>query len=696
MNARIASACGRRWRGLALAVLALLSAAALSANPARREVHERWRRLHPVPRTPELARWFLPGELGHEPGAEPPPPGPQAFLTRTCYGVDNLDGGEWARRNGLGPGLHFSHNLANIFRPELFDTHPEFFPLIAGERTRPPKTRTNWNPELGTPESAALAARAANDHFDAKPEALSFSVGINDALRYGESEATRRWVDPPRYFRRMPVYSDLVFNFTNSVAAQVAVKHPDKLIGALAYYWTEQVPSFPLHPQVVPFLTADRSLLFDPYFRREESALQHAWADKGTHRLGLYDYIYGYGFLVPRIHTTTLARHLRDARRTGFTDYFAELNSNWGLDGPQPWLVAQLLQDPEQSPRALLAEYYRRYFRSAASPMRAFYEKCEALWAGQGGPVYWLKHYRNDSQAALFPPDTRRRLRAYLDAAARAAADAGDAKAAARVALVGAAFSVSERYVELNEAREALGRAVLAAGGGDGAALAALAPLRAADRSARRAFLETVAAVRAEQPYALSPTIPADFARADWGPSADWLLAGGKLEAGRELLVDAGWRGARNSDLHIAGLLYKPGLTEPWVARTEPWEGLVAELRSDRKGVRSLRLENNKSSAFEQVLICLPTVTGTASWEVSGRISPTSQVLFRVLWFDFNKAPCGETTVQIPAGEWKKVVPVIPLTPPSSAFYLGFSLNLLHQQRGDWLEISNVSVTRRD
>jgi hypothetical protein len=67
-----------------------------------------------------------------------------------------------------------------------------------------------------------------------------------------------------------------------------------------------------------------------------------------------------------------------------------------------------------------------------------------------------------------------------------------------------------------------------------------------------------------------------------------------------------------------------------------------------------------------------------------------------VLWYDFYKAPCGETTVQIPAGEWKKVVPVIPLTPPSSAFFLGFSLNLLHQQRGDWLEISNVSVTRRD
>jgi hypothetical protein len=680
--------------GYALALAGLFAVGTLAANPARRENHERWHRLHPAPVAPELARWFLPGELGYEPGAEPPPAGPRAFLTRCLYGVDNLDGGEWARRNGLGPGLRFSHNLAGIFRPELFDAHPEFFALINGERARPRPTRVNWNPELGTAESAAFAAQAANAYFDANPEALSFSVGINDALRYGDSEATRRRVYPPRYFRNMPVYSDLVFNFTNAVAAEVAVKHPDKLIGALAYYWTEQVPGFPLHPQVVPYLTADRSQLYDRAFRREESALQHAWAQKGTHRLGLYDYIYGYGFLVPRIHTTTLARHLRDARRTGFTDYFAELVANWGLDGPQPWLVAQLLQDPEQSPRVLLAEYYRRFFRGAAAPMRAFYEKCEALWAGQGGPVYWLKHYRNDSQAALFPPGARRRLRAHLDAAARAAAS--DSQVAARVALVSAAFSVSERYVEFNEAREALGRAVLAAGGGDATARARLGPLREADRAARSAFLETVPAVRVAQPYAMAPTIPVDFARADWGPSADWLLAGGKLEAGRELLADAGWRGVKKPDLRLAGLLYEPGLTQPWVARTEPWEGLVAELRGDGTEPRTLHLENNKTSAFEQGLVCPPTGSGTASWEISGRISPTSQVLFRVLWYDAYQAPCGETTVQIPAGEWKGVAPVIPLVPPANAFFLGFSLNLLHQQRGDWLQVRNVALTWRD
>lgn len=677
-------------------LLGLGPVSVLWAGPERRETHERWYRLHHV--SPDVARWFMPGELGFEPGAAPPEPGPRAYLTRTFYGVDNVDGGEWARRNGLGSGLRFSHNLSGIFRPELFDARPELFALINGERSRPRPTRINWNPELGTSESADFAAEAANNYFDANPGELSFSVGINDALRYGDSDATRRWVYPPQYFRNMPVYSDLVFNFTNEVAARVAKKHPDKLIGALAYYWTEHEPSFQLHPQVVPFLTADRSLLFDPAFAREEAELQKKWALSGAKRLGLYDYIYGYGFLVPRIHTATLSRHLRDARRIGFTDYFAELNSNWGLDGPQPWLVAQLLQDPERSPRVLLDEYYRRFFRGAARPMRAFYRDCERIWTGQGGPAYWLKHYRNDSQAALFPEAERRRLRSHLDRATLAAA--GDERAAARVKLVSDAFRVTERYVEFAEAREALGRAVLAVTAEgvshDASARERLSLAREKDRVARAVFLATLAEVREAQPYAFCPAIPKDFARSDWGPSADWLLSGGRPPQGRELLRDAGWSGEVKSDLRMAGLLYEPGLTEGWQARTEPWEGLVAELRETGGGARVLRLENNKTSAFEQGVVCPPSGSGIATWEFSGHISPTNQVLFRVLWYDAEHQPCGETTVQIPAGDWTSSKPVIPLNPPGDALFLGFSLNLLHQQKGDWLELRNISLTWRD
>ena len=64
------------------------------------------------------------------------------------------------------------------------------------------------------------------------------------------------------------------------------------------------------------------------------------YAPDNGRRLGLYDYLYGAGFLIPRIHTRLIAEHLKHAAEAGFTDYYAEVNPNWGLDGPMSWLVA--------------------------------------------------------------------------------------------------------------------------------------------------------------------------------------------------------------------------------------------------------------------------------------------------------------------------------------------------------------------
>jgi hypothetical protein len=91
------------------------------------------------------------------------------------------------------------------------------------------------------------------------------------------------------------------------------------------------------------------------------------------------------------------------------------VNPNWGIDGPMPWVLAQLLQNPETSADEFLQEYYTRYFHEAAGPMRRFYERCEAQWLGQGGAPYWLKHYRNQSQAVIFPSTVCRELSHELD-----------------------------------------------------------------------------------------------------------------------------------------------------------------------------------------------------------------------------------------------------------------------------------------
>src|SRR5262249_28058889 len=150
----------------------------------------------------------------------------------------------------------------------LFSEHPEFFPLEAGKRFQPPTRGTvYWNPDLGREEVAKFAASAALKYFSAHPADESFSLGINDGLMFGESPETLSFVTPQRWFRGRPDYSRLVFTFMNRAADELARTQPKKYLGALAYYWAENAPDFPLCPQIVPFLTADRSQGYDEKFK---------------------------------------------------------------------------------------------------------------------------------------------------------------------------------------------------------------------------------------------------------------------------------------------------------------------------------------------------------------------------------------------------------------------------------------------
>ena len=130
------------------------------------------------------------------------------------------------------------------------------------------------------------------------PEQESFALGVNDALIFGESPETLALIGRTAllrpaerdyegqapggglttWFRERPDYSNLVFTFMNRAADELSRTHPQKYLGALAYYWAENAPDFRLNPQVIPFLTADRAQGYDPKFWKEEMDLQERWA----------------------------------------------------------------------------------------------------------------------------------------------------------------------------------------------------------------------------------------------------------------------------------------------------------------------------------------------------------------------------------------------------------------------------------
>jgi hypothetical protein len=215
-----------------------------------------------------------------------------------------------------------------------------------------------------------------------------------------------------------------------------------------------------------------------------------------------------------------------------------------------PWAIAQLLRNPRQDVDALLDEYYAGYFKEAAAPMRRFFERCEEQWMRQTGPAYWLKHYRNESQAVLFPSGVCAELRGLLTQAEAAAATAiadksaptgdaasdlapatlhvtrsnrpvADAAVRRRVALVSDSFGVTERFVRLCEARTELTAGLLRN------ELRGEELRKELDRyvSARAEFVSYTQDVCRRWPLAFSPINYADFLKNEPGFAAALALA---------------------------------------------------------------------------------------------------------------------------------------------------------------------------
>lgn len=435
--------------------------------------------------------------------------------------------------------------------------------------------------------------------------------------------------------------------------------------------------------------------------------------------------------MVPRIHTRLLAENLRRARRAGFTDYYAESHSNWGLDGPMLWLAAQLLQDPEQSPEALLDEYYRRFFREAAVPMRRFFERCERQWMTQPGEAYWLKHYRNESQADLFPSAVCRELRGLLDDAMAGVApspslrrtgkaispnEAGDPVAMRRVKFVSDAFGVTERLVAMQEARTALCRCVLRGDSG----WRRMAGLLKTFAAAHDEFVNFTRALHEREPLAVANVLLDDFTQDDPAPGALLAIArkaaaAGELdrakaevasddaarammesatEDGLELLHDGSLEGTLRPPKVVAGQAFEAALPAAWLSSVEPCEHFEVERLDGSPPV--LRLRGNKDTQIYQWAVARPGECHVVRLEIRGKVSSSCVAKVMIGWLSADNQHLGLQVARLPEGEWPDWVELeLAGTPPPDAKWAGFGLRVNNQMGDDWIEVRDFGMEAR-
>jgi hypothetical protein len=369
--------------------------------------------------------WYFPGNLGEiipqraewgvATGVTVQAP---AYLSRELGGLRGSGDGLWARRNLLNARFAFHHNLTTVFPLALYDEHPEFFPWREGVHFDPRgEPDAGWQPDFSSPAVAAYAAAQARLYFDDRPDAPSFSLGLNDNTAFDEGPGTQALTEPRRWFRDRPDFSNLVFTFMNRAAEDLAPYYPDKYLGCLAYYWCENTPTFPVNAQVLPYLTNDRSFYDNPAWAGEDLTLIRRWAQAGPKIVGIYDYYYGAPFATPRVFTTAMVKSIREAHEAGARAFYAELDPIWPYDALKAWLAARLLWDPAADVPALEAQFYRDLYGPAAGEVQAFFGEAEAAWRQQPGAPRWIKGYKDPYQPLIFSATRVQAMSAALEQA---------------------------------------------------------------------------------------------------------------------------------------------------------------------------------------------------------------------------------------------------------------------------------------
>jgi hypothetical protein len=341
-------------------------------------------------------RWFFPSELFEV------VPDKKTVSVLCCNEIHNpsfnyplftLDHGvplQWIERMRRDEGAHKLradiHFLGYILDSAKYGkTHPEFYPLMNGQRVIPPPGRADSAPQpcLSNPGLVKAVVEFCRNSFDKNPDNLSVSIGVNDSMEWCECAKCKAMDVLPLEEKFGAVqHPDRYFTFANQVAKEIAKTHPGKIVGCLAYNAGTVLPPKnikQLEPNIAIALCLDTSQYYDKNFQRQDDNLIAAWKKK-CKNIAIYDYI-GLGWSTPRYYPHLAAANLKKQYKQNVIGLYSELHPHWATFGPMVYLTSQLKWDINQDPDVLLDELFTKLFGTdAGREMKAYYEVFENAW----------------------------------------------------------------------------------------------------------------------------------------------------------------------------------------------------------------------------------------------------------------------------------------------------------------------------
>ncbi len=334
-------------------------------------------------------RWLMPTQIGIDiPNHSSLNISPSKIIENPIFYSRQVTPGkpfqEWNEYNRVNQEIiTVGSSLFKLFPPSEFkQTHPEFYPIINGKRFIPSTDdkANHWQPNFSAKGIDEVAAQKIIEFFKTHPQAISYSLGMNDAAEFDESSQSLARRNGKVNYLGLENVSDDYFMWANAVAEKVLKVYPNKLFGVLAYRSIAEPPDkIAINSNIIPYLTYERMRWANPALRKSGEELTERWSNVSP-VIGWYDYAYGLGYMVPRVWFHTMQNYLSWGADHNVKYYYAEVYPNWG-NGPKEWVLAKLLWNPHQNVDSLVNDWYLHAVGAKAAPkLQEFYSVWEHFW----------------------------------------------------------------------------------------------------------------------------------------------------------------------------------------------------------------------------------------------------------------------------------------------------------------------------
>ena len=340
-------------------------------------------------------RWFVPHPLGEVvPHTKTIKLGAVDERQKPAFRFRWVGRGDWALRNrmntdlgvevggkplGLRVGPRHFHSFADLLPPEeYFQDHPEYFSLVKGERGRQQICTSN-------PEAMAEFVKNARKTLDENPEWDVLDITPNDGGGFCECQRCLSLDETGMDW--FGLHSRRILMFSNQVAEEIEKSHPDKLVktGAYNYYFRFPTDETIKLRRNLAVQVCHSRFCYNHSVKSPKCKWNTAfhselkkWVKTSSH-VWIYEYLLKGAWCDlpwPIIHS--IAEDIPYYKGIGVEGFYTQWTpDNWATVGLNYYVAAKLLWNPSQDMKALLEDFYEKFYGEAKVPMKKFHQTLE-------------------------------------------------------------------------------------------------------------------------------------------------------------------------------------------------------------------------------------------------------------------------------------------------------------------------------